>query len=53
MLKKFIQWNQINEERALRTLPTDEEYWKRKESLVKMLPYIHMMIWMESSVQSR
>jgi hypothetical protein len=30
MLKKFIQWNQINEERALRTLPTDEEYWKRK-----------------------
>ena len=29
-IKSFESWNKINEERALRTLPTDEQYWKRK-----------------------
>jgi len=29
-IKKFGSWSSINEERALRTLPTEEEYWKRK-----------------------
>jgi hypothetical protein len=30
MLKKFGEWDRIVEERALRTLPTDEKYWKGK-----------------------
>ena len=29
-IRSFENWNKLNEERALRTLPTDEEYWKRK-----------------------
>lgn len=29
-IRSFESWNKLNEERALRTLPTDEEYWKRK-----------------------
>lgn len=29
-IKSFNNWTHINEERALRTLPTEEEYWKGK-----------------------
>jgi hypothetical protein len=29
-IKSFENWNKLNEERALRTLPTDEEYWTGK-----------------------
>jgi len=29
-IKKFNDWTSVNEEAALRTLPTEEEYWKRK-----------------------
>ena len=29
-IKKFNNWNSINEEAALRTPPTKEEYWIKK-----------------------